>query len=241
MGREQTESEKGTEASATTRRAMLLGGAAGLAGLVADSVISAQPASATEGQNVHLGKDNKGATARTGILYTGKAAYATFANPNDPFYRSAGVIGYGRNTGVGGNGDIGVYGNGTDYGVIGNADTGVYGEGDTGTYGNGVTYGVYGESNSGTGVYAKSTSGDALEVVGKVSFSRSGLAAVAANKTSVGVTLAGVTTSSMILATLQNDVGAIAVASAVPHSGSFRINLTAAPSSSVKVPWFVIG
>jgi hypothetical protein len=54
VGREQTENEKGTEVSATTRRAILLGGAVGLAGLVADSVLSAEPASATQGNPVNL-------------------------------------------------------------------------------------------------------------------------------------------------------------------------------------------
>jgi hypothetical protein len=64
---------------------------------------------------------------------------------------------------------------------------------------------------------------------------------VAASKKSVSLTSAGVTSSSMILATPQTAAGAIAVANAVPASGSFTINLTAAPTSSVKVAWFVIG
>ena len=87
---------------------------------------------------------------------------------------------------------------------------------------------------------AKSTSGDALQVVGKVAFLRSGVSTVAAKKKSLKVTLAGVTTSSMILATLQSDAGEVAVANAVPGSGSFTINLTAAHPSPVKVAWFVL-
>jgi hypothetical protein len=134
--------------------------------------------------------------------------------------------------------------------IVGSTDgtgSGVYGEttnaagrGTTGQGTNGAT-GVYGLSDTGTGIYAESTSGDALQVVGKVAFSTSGLATVAANEQNADVTLASVTTSSMILATLQDDVGAIAVANAVAHSGSFRINLSAAPTSAVKVAWFVIG
>ncbi len=115
------------------------------------------------------------------------------------------------------------------------AGHGVMGQGTSGAAG------LYGSSDSGAGVYAKSTSGNALEVVGKVSFSRSGLASVAAKKTSVKVTSAGVTTSSMILATLQTDAGAVAVANAVPATGSFTIKLTAAPTKSVKVAWMVLG
>jgi hypothetical protein len=53
--------------------------------------------------------------------------------------------------------------------------------------------------------------------------------------------MAEVTTSSMVLATLQGAAGDVAVANAVPASGSFTINLTAAPTTAVKVAWFVIG
>jgi len=431
----------------TTRRAVITGAAVGLAALVTDSVISTQPVSAAEGDNVLLGKDNSGATARTGIFSgTDNPQWAELAVPDDPTYSSTGVIGFGQNYGVVGTGvvgvggvgtgthgvgvtgnstgtrgvgvygtaaaGIGVYGVGT-YGVSGEGDTGVHGTGDTygvygtdegvnsnvavaasltntsntspalsattnglgpgvyvtlsnasndspavealtfgtgsavfaetsgggnavsaysqsaaalygqaasgagvwgsdgssgtgpglygsllnpanaspamkattagtgsalaasitnssnthpavlgstngsgsGVYGestkdggrgttgqgtNGAT-GLYGRSDRGTGVFAKSTSGDALRVVGKVAFSRSGLVTVAAKKKSVKVILAGVTTSSMILATLQSLAGSIAVANAIPGSGSFTINLTAAPSNSVKVAWFVIG
>jgi len=125
--------------------------------------------------------------------------------------------------------------------------SGVYGE-STHAAGRGVTAqgtngatGLYGESDTGSGVYAKSNSGDALQVGGKVSLSRSGLATIAAHKTRVKVPLAGVAATSMILATLQTDAGAIGVANAVPAAGSFTINLTAAPTSSVKVAWMVLG
>jgi hypothetical protein len=325
MGREQTENDKkGTEVSATTRRAILLGGAVGLAGLVADSVISAQPASATQDSAVLLGEDNGGATARTGVFYTGNTVLGVLADGKSLYGVQGqdnstgggiGVLGQSTNgTAVYGIGPTGVLGSGTDYGVYGSdegafsniavaasltnpanaapalkAETGGRGNaveatinntanpsaavsattngtgnavsgsitnaantqsavvGSTngrgfGTKGqgtNGAT-GVYGESDTGTGVAATSMSGDALHVVGRVAFSTSGLTTVAANKKTVNV-IASVTTSSIILATLQTDVGSIAVANAVPASGSFRINLTAAPSRPVKVAWFVIG
>lgn len=60
--------------------------------------------------------------------------------------------------------------------------------------------------------------------------------------TSVKVTVAGVTTSSMILATLQTDAGAVAVANAAPCSclpddepGDLRVDEAVDPSSA-KVP-----
>jgi hypothetical protein len=80
MDGDNSDSDKGTEASGRTRRAILLGGAAGLAGLAAESLISAQPASATEGNPVNLGEDNGGATARTGVFYTGNTVLAVLAD-----------------------------------------------------------------------------------------------------------------------------------------------------------------
>lgn len=375
MDCDKAENDKGTEVSATTRRAILLGGAAGLAGLVAGSVISAEPASAAEGGNVLIGEDNSGATARTAVFYTGNTAVGVLADGANSVgvqgqdnssgghgigvygqsingtgvYGSGstyGVYGSGSTHGVGGFGTTyGVYGFGTTYGVYGAGDTygvfgysgnassiavaaslmnpanpspavqaqtagtgsaveatidntansspavsgttngsggigvlgsgligvqgsgtatGVFGSGETGVAGSGAKYGVSGNSanaagagvlgqatngaigvegasDTGEGVLAKSTSGDALKVVGKVAFSRSGLATVAATKKSVTVNLAGVTTSSMVIATLQTAAGAIGVANAVPATGKFTINLMAAPTGAVKVAWFIIG
>ncbi len=61
------------------------------------------------------------------------------------------------------------------------AGHGVIGQGTSGATG------LYGLSDSGAGLYAKSILGDALRVVGKVSFWQSGLASVAAKETSVKV------------------------------------------------------
>jgi len=333
----------------TSRRSLLLGGAVGLAGLAADSLVSAQPASATQGSAVLLGQDNTGATAATELEESG-GAYASLANPDDTVFANAGVIGHGKNTGVAGVASgifgVGVTGIGTVAGVLatdgvvasgapggasgtgpgvvaqlinpanksaavkattagaGNAleatttgagsaisaaitdaknlsdvisattngtGAGVFGSGEIGLRGAGRQYGIVGTagvnaygvyaqggtaadavpasgggvfavSGGGTAVYAMSDTGVALKVEGKVAFSRSGVAQVKARKTSVTVTLAGVTTSSIVLATLQTDTGApIAVANVVAASRSFTITLTAAPRRLVEVGWFVIG
>jgi hypothetical protein len=113
--------------------------------------------------------------------------------------------------------------------------SGVYGEATSAT---GI--GVTGASATGIGVEASSTSGVALSVLGKVKFSRSGVATVAAGKKTVKVTLAGVTASSLVLATPQKAETGVAVNAAAPATGSFTITLTAAPTSSLKVAWFVI-
>ena len=45
----------------------------------------------------------------------------------------------------------------------------------------------------------------------------------------------------MILATFRTDAGAVAVAKAVPATGSFAIKLTVAPTGAVKVAWMPPG
>lgn len=138
----------------------------------------------------------------------------------------------------------GVEARGGTYGVQASSSSGAGVQAQGGTYGvqaAGDTYGVSGQSDSGTGVYAQSTSGNALQVVGKVAFSTSGLASVPKGGKSVKVNLAGTTTASLVLATIQGAAGTIAVANAVPAKNSFSINLTGAAPSALKVAWFVIG
>ncbi len=154
----------------------------------------------------------------------------------------------------------GVWGSGLRAGVEGVASaggTGVYGHhaGTTGigvwgetagvgsaVYGlataNGV--GLNGDSGTGIGVRAKSSSGKALEVLGKATFSRSGFVTIAEGATSKAVTLAGVTTASMILATAQQNT-AISVKAAVATAGKFTVYLTGnAPAGGLKVAYFVM-
>ena len=132
---------------------------------------------------------------------------------------------YGHNTGASG---IGVHGktNGSGSGVYGEAT--------------GPGAGVFGDAPNGTGVLARSTSGVALNVIGKAKFSRSGVVTFAAGTSSKTVTLAGVTTASMILATAQQNTTRL-VKAAVPGTGSFTIKLNgAAPTGGLKVAYFVL-
>jgi len=100
--------------------------------------------------------------------------------------------------------------------------------------------GVIGKSLDGIGVLANSTTGIALDVVGKVRFSRSGTTTVPAGHAHATVTLAGVSPSSLVLATLQNLVGDVVIAAVVPAVDEFKISLTNAPTTAAKVAWFVI-
>jgi hypothetical protein len=85
--------------------------------------------------------------------------------------------------------------------------------------------------------------GPALQVAGPAVFSRSGVLTVTAGSSSSAKRNMSLTTASLLLATLQNDVPGVWVASAVPDVGgqSFTVYLNAAVRASTKVAWFVIG
>jgi hypothetical protein len=184
-----------------------------------------------------------------GIAVLGKSTNLGVAGQGDV----QGVSGNGGQDGVFGYGGwAGIDGQGGKYGVNGVGPTGVYGTSSNGCVllggcGAGVRgtntstgFGVFGSSTAGTGVAASSTNGTALSVQGKAKFSRSGPITVPANSASVTVTMAGVTTSSMVLATAQQNVK-VYVKAVVPASGSFTIFLTgSAPSGGLKVAYFVL-
>jgi hypothetical protein len=87
---------------------------------------------------------------------------------------------------------------------------------------------------------AATTAQTALQVAGKVKFSRSGRTSVGSGKSSRKITMTGVTTSSYIIATLQSRRTGVYVASVVPASGSFTIYLNKTVSSTTYVAYFVI-
>ena len=124
--------------------------------------------------------------------------------------------------------------NGAVYGSTAGIGAGVLGKATAGGAG------VIGSSVSGTGVRAITVSGLALDVEGKAHFRRSGIATVQKGHTEVTVNLAGVTAHSLVLATLRNHVGSVVLSAAIPSAGSFKIHLSGAPSSSVKVSWLVL-
>ena len=149
---------------------------------------------------------------------------------------SAGVWGDTHNgTGVFGSGSVGVYGLG-NYGVIG----------DVGPTGVGV-YGWTGEAYApappmGVGVYARAETSSqvALQVAGKVKLSRSGRTSIGSTATTKTISMAGVTTSSYIVATMQTNVSGVYVRAVVPASGSFKIYLSKAAGKTVVVGYVVI-
>jgi hypothetical protein len=145
-------------------------------------------------------------------------------------------------------------------GVFGTGTTGVFAIGYWGVYARGRMAVVGDASSAETGVYgfagdltaplppagvgvqasAGSTAQIALNVSGKAKFSRSGRTLVAAGRAGRKVTMAGVTTSSYIIATLQSKRTGIYVQSVVPAAGYFTIYLNKAVSSRTAVGFLVI-
>jgi hypothetical protein len=164
-----------------------------------------------------------------------------------------GIWGLGARNGVVGktnNGAAsGVYGEnqGTGYGVAGRANTGtgVFADTQSGTSLLATAVGGTAVNASagagGTSIKTKApNSGTALSVTGKAKFSRSGVVTIAAGTASEEVTLTGVNSNSMIIATAQQ-TSAVSVKAAVPASGSFTIYLTGnAPAMGLKVAYFVL-
>jgi hypothetical protein len=144
----------------------------------------------------------------------------------------------------------GVYGwapgndQGTGTGVWGDSeDAGVFGSGYWGVYGYGVN-GVFGEAatTSAPAVVAQGATArsPALEVRGKVKFSRSGRTSMATGASSLLVTLAGVSTGSKVFAVLATSETGRYVRAVVPYTGRFRVYLNTTLSSSAVVAWFVL-
>ena len=219
---------------------------AALAGAFASLIVSVVafaggPATATQGQPVIAGTTNT----------ENEATVLCQGNIGEPCPTAADRAVYGITaSGITLHGEAkagtGVLGRGTENGVQAQGGTfGVFATGnDYGVYASAPNHGIYAEATAsgGLGVQAVATTSaaTALQVTGKAKFSRSGLVTIAAGTSSKTVTLAGVTTASMVLATSQTNA-AVYVKSATPASGSFTIRLTGnAPTGGVKVAYFVL-
>jgi hypothetical protein len=99
-----------------------------------------------------------------------------------------------------------------------------------------------GEAPGGRAIYARaySSSQIALEAVGKVRFSRSGRTSIVKGGASKSVTLAGVSTSSYVIATLQTNQSGVYVKAVVPSTNKFTIYLSKAATGTCYVGYLVI-
>jgi hypothetical protein len=130
---------------------------------------------------------------------------------------------------------VGTWGQSDDWGVLGQGGVGVYGYGGIG---------VIGEADNtsfpGVKAYGATDSSPALEVQGKVKFNRAGRKTIGAGKSSLVVTMAGVSSTSKVLAVLNSNRSGRYVRAVVPASGKFTIYLNSSVSSSTYVAYFVI-
>jgi len=195
--------------------------------------------------------DSQAATGGTGV--------AGWCDTDD----GVGVSGYAGRRGVEGNSQAGtgVYGHSggmtgvlgfagmIDMGVPGPgpvAKTGVFGYSDLDAASVGVLgkspagKGVRGEATSGIGGSFASTTGIALDVSGKARFSRAKRVSIPAGASSLHVTLAGVTSSSLVFANLQTNRAGYYVGAIVPTTGAFTIYLNKTLASATYVAYFVV-
>jgi hypothetical protein len=164
-----------------------------------------------------------GVTAATGI-------YGFTPTPADPNAFGSGVWGDSGDAGVVGTGGLGVLG-------IGNF--GVEGDG-FGTRGTGV-FGFAGDPGTiGVQAYAGSTDRVALKVTGKAQFTRSGRATISSGASSKAISLAGVTTSSIVFAVLASNRSGRWVRAVVTAAGKFTIYLNTSVTSATYVFWWVL-
>jgi hypothetical protein len=208
-----------------SRRAILAAAGGGLAALAAEAFAGASPAQAANGDVVHVGQTLAGTTA-THITNSSLAGPA--------------IWGTGTGAGVAGNSPSGhgVAGESTSgTGVLGlsSSQNGVRGVSGTG-------HGVHGEATTtGVGVAAAAPlTGVALHASGKVVFTRSGKATMAAGTSTKTVALAGVTTGSLIFAILGSNATGRWVRAVVPAAGSFTIYLNTTVIALTPVSWFVL-
>jgi hypothetical protein len=254
------------ETSKHTRRALLAAAAGGAAALAAQAAMPLA-AAAANGDPVLLGTAND-ETATTSVANATADSDGFAVTASGPGIRSTsdtstGVYGvavsgagaasnaetaytgvYGWSPAHPGDGvGTGVWGDSNDWGVYGSGGIGVFGDGGIGVYGVG-DYGVYGESVSNATpavrADAASSTGLALQAVGKVRFSRSGRTAIGAGKSYVAVSLPGTSTSSKIFAVLATSRSGRYVRAVVPYTNKFAIYLNTTVPGTTYVSWFVL-
>ncbi len=148
-------------------------------------------------------------------------------------------------------GGIGVYGQSNNGdGVFGFSyhGTGVAGQGKTsgesGVRGIDIAksggHGVTGLSDHGIGVFATSQHGIALEVQGKMKLTNSGVATITSGNRSMKVAHKTVSSSSIVIATIQNPISGVFIEGAESEDGAFTITLSKNVGSAVKVGWFIL-
>jgi hypothetical protein len=243
-----------------SRRALLAAAAGGAAALAASAALPLT-AVAHDAQDVQKNVDNP-TTATTTVTNATAASPAFAGSATGTGYGLQGTSGggagvfawsvappngwdpaFGAYVGVFGSapvspdptsGAAGVWGDSDDFGVYGSGSIGVFGIGDLGVYAESTS------ANAAVLAVANTAVDTALDVRGKVKFSRSGRSTIGAGKSSILVTLAGVTSVSRVFAVLHSNRSNRWVRAVVPVTGKFTIYLNASATSATYVAWFVI-
>jgi hypothetical protein len=244
------------ESKSPSRRALLAGALGGIGALAATAIGRVNQVRAADGDPVLVGASHTG-DGSTIISTTGDAAFVGITSEDD----GTGVAGWathptGSTTGVNGEsespGGFGVTGHaraptGKATGVWGSTSS-TSGRGVVGTasHNRGTTYGVYGQSLSraGVGVFGQGTpTGLALQAAGRVKFSTSGVATIAAGNTRITVTPGvDVTSRSFVLLTPRVNLGGRDLwFSTNATYNKFSIRMSSKRSSGTKVAWLLLG
>ncbi len=128
----------------------------------------------------------------------------------------------------------GVWGDSEDVGVYGSGVIGSWGDGFIGVRGTGGSGGIAVQAIAATGADV------ALQVTGKVQFSRSGKSTIGSGRSSLKINLAGVSGNSRVFAVLHSNRSGRYVRAVVPTTGSFTIYLNTTVTSATYVAWFVL-
>jgi hypothetical protein len=245
-----------SDSGGNSRRAVLAGALGGIGAWAASAIGRASPVRGADGDPVLVGALNSGA-GDTRISTTGDAGLVGISTNDD----GTGLIGWanhptGSTTGVMGEAwapaGFGVTGHA--WAETGNA-TGVWGTTSSSAgrgvlgvalHNRGTTYGVVGQSLSraGIGVLGEATAtGVALQAAGRVKFSTSGVATIAAGRTSITVTPGvEVTSRSFVLLSPKVNLGARGMWFTVSATtGRFTIRMNTSRSSGTPVAWLLVG
>lgn len=101
-------------------------------------------------------------------------------------------------------------------------------------------YGLKAVSAHGTALFGTTTNGLGLHVDGKAKFRYSGVVFISPGQKTKTVSAPGLTSSDLVLATLQVAENGVYIEAAVPGSGSFTVTLSKAPSNELHFGWFAI-
>lgn len=122
---------------------------------------------------------------------------------------------------------------------------------DTGIYGLATGYaqrpasaavGVHGNATVGTGVLAQAdAAGTALRVLGKATFSSSGVLTIAAGKGSASKSVSGLTSNSLVFAVVRTGGSGVWVRKVTPKAGGFTVYLNKAAGTTATITWIAFG